>query len=140
MKKYQNDLSQKQKNLEVKLFEFENKFVKSFQKFESNWRNWKTDDICQWIKALDDHKFVGNFCVRILFENPWQKSILQFVLDSILYIDPILERDEIDGLIIEKKRICEDFVKKYILIGEPNKLGVFWKFTKSWWQWNIGWF
>ena len=43
------------------------------------------------------------------------------MLDSILYIDPILKRDEIDGLIIEKKRICDDFVKKYILIGEPNK-------------------
>ena len=64
LKKYQSDLADEQKNLESKLVELETKFVKSFSEFESNWKNWETDDICQWLKALDDHEYDEKLKIR----------------------------------------------------------------------------
>ena len=47
-----------QKLLEMKLSKLETKFTKSFAEFESNWKTWTTEDITQWLKALENHEYV----------------------------------------------------------------------------------
>ena len=53
-------LKEKLKDLESKLSDLDQKFEKFFVQFEKNWKNWETQDICQWIKILHNHEFVTN--------------------------------------------------------------------------------
>ena len=54
---YKNNLNLESENLRKKFLELNDKFENLFHKFEKNWRNWTTNDICQWIKILRNHEF-----------------------------------------------------------------------------------
>ena len=47
--------------------------------------------------------------------------MVRFVVDTILFIQPILEKFEITGESIGQKHFFDNFVKRKILIRNPNK-------------------
>ena len=51
-------------SLKSELSTLKEKFDNCFIEFEKNWRNWNTDDICQWNKILHDQEYF-NFCIHI---------------------------------------------------------------------------
>ena len=116
-KKCEFEKSTKTVELESKLLTLDERFSCLFIEFEKNWRNWNTKDICQWIKILKNHQWVDVFSKLLALTLFFQR----YAVDTILFIEPILEAHKITGKHIESEQFLENFVKTKILIGEPRK-------------------